>query len=59
MLSKHVPAFLGGLMMISAQPVRKWSNVYNRVNVTLTTHDADGVTQLDIKTAKAMNGWAE
>ena len=33
----------------------EWFNVYNKVNVILTTHDAGGITKLDIDLAKIMN----
>ena len=36
----------------------EWFNVYNKVDVTLSTHDAGGVTQNDIDMAKAMDGYA-
>lgn len=29
----------------------EWSNVYGRVVIDLTTHDADGITALDLKLA--------
>ena len=32
----------------------QWYNVYNRVDVTLTTHDAGGLTEKDVILAKRM-----
>ena len=36
----------------------EWANVYKTVNVTLTTHDADGLTQLDLDLARKMDAIA-
>jgi 4a-hydroxytetrahydrobiopterin dehydratase len=35
-----------------------WTNVYKRVTVNLSTHDAGGITELDFKLAKAMEAIA-
>jgi 4a-hydroxytetrahydrobiopterin dehydratase len=37
----------------------EWFNVYNKVDVTLSTHDAGGVTDHDVQMAKAMNVYAK
>jgi 4a-hydroxytetrahydrobiopterin dehydratase len=37
----------------------EWFNVYKTVDVTLSTHDAGGVTELDLKLAAAMDKLAQ
>ena len=36
----------------------EWFNVYNRVEVTLSTHDADGLSMRDVKLAKFIDSIA-
>jgi len=33
----------------------EWRNVYNKVDVTLSTHDAGGLTRLDLEMAARLN----
>ena len=37
----------------------EWSNVYKTVDVVLTTHDVDGLSELDVKLARRMDKLAE
>ncbi len=37
----------------------EWSNIYRTVDVTLSTHEAGGVTELDISMAARMNALVE
>lgn len=33
----------------------EWSNVFNRVTIALTTHDADGLSERDVTMARAID----
>ncbi len=48
-------------MAITAEKMNhhpEWFNVFNRVELTLTTHDADGLSVLDVKLADKMDAAA-
>jgi len=53
---QHAFAFMTATAQMAEQMNHhpEWSNVYNRVSVRLTTHDAGGLTALDFNLAKAM-----
>lgn len=36
----------------------EWSNVWNKVDVAMTTHDAGGVTRADVDFASTIDAWA-
>ncbi|MCC7508199.1 MAG: 4a-hydroxytetrahydrobiopterin dehydratase [Planctomycetes bacterium] len=36
----------------------EWTNVYNKVLIRLSTHDADGLTRLDFELAAKIDGFA-
>jgi 4a-hydroxytetrahydrobiopterin dehydratase len=54
-----------GMMATAAPTIEKmdhhpeWSNVYNRVTVDLSTHDAGGITQKDFDLATLLEGIAK
>ena len=54
-----------GFMATAAIAIEKmnhhpeWSNVWNRVTVDLTTHDAGGITEKDIHLAKTLESLAK
>ena len=43
------------LMAEKADHHPEWSNVYNRVDILLSTHDCDGLSQRDVKLAKQIS----
>lgn len=57
----HAIAFLAGAAAVIGKMDHhpEWSNVYNRVDVRLSTHDAGGVTQLDLELAAHMESLAQ
>ena len=54
-----------GFMMTATAGIGKmnhhpeWANVYNRVTVDLMTHDAGGITRLDVELAQFLEGIAK
>jgi 4a-hydroxytetrahydrobiopterin dehydratase len=54
-----------GFMATAAPAIEKmnhhpeWANVYNRVTVDLTTHDAGGITRKDFELAALLEGIAK
>jgi len=36
----------------------EWFNVYKRVDITLSTHDCDGLSELDLRMARSIDQWA-
>ena len=50
-------AFMVRVAMISEKMNHHpdWCNCYNKVSITLTTHDIGGLSELDLKLARAIN----
>ena len=50
-------AFMGKVAVLAEEMNHhpEWFNVYNRVDVTLTTHDCNGVSAKDVKLAKKID----
>ena len=44
------------LMAEKADHHPEWFNVYNRVDILLTTHDCNGLSQRDVKLARQISG---
>jgi len=57
---KDAWAFMSGVALAAEAGAHhpEWSNVYNRVTLRLTTHDAGGLTQRDVDLARAVDDLA-
>lgn len=53
--------FMTGVALVAErmQHHPEWSNVYNKVTINLTTHDAGGLTELDFDLASAIDNLFE
>ncbi len=56
----HAFAFMAGVALVAERLGHhpEWSNVYDRVDVRLTTHDAGGLTASDLMLAELMEPYA-
>ena len=52
--------FMAAVATVAAQMDHhpEWSNVYSKVTVDLVTHDAGGITELDVELARRMSDLA-
>ena len=50
---------LEGWSLVGGKLHPEWRNVYGRVEIDLTTHDAGGITQKDVRLASRLNELAD
>lgn len=56
----HAFAFMTQVALLAEKMAHhpEWSNVYNQVSISLTTHDAGGVSKLDLELARQIDALA-
>ena len=57
----HAFAFMAAVATVAEKLDHhpEWTNVYNKVDVVLSTHSAQGLTELDVKLARKMDLFAK